>query len=50
MCELGDEELMGAVPKEMDSPNNKLRPFGYWVDERGIRHKGVIPEKQQIVS
>lgn len=49
MCELGDEELMGVVPKEMDSPNNKLRPFGYWVDERGIRHKGVIPEKQQIV-
>ena len=28
MCELGDEELMGVVPKEMDSPNNKLRPFG----------------------
>ena len=49
MCELGDEELMGVVPKEMDRPNNKLRPFGYWVDERGIRHKGVIPEKQQIV-
>lgn len=49
MAELGDEELAGVVPKEADSPNNKLRPFGFWVDERGIRHKGVIPEKQQIV-
>ena len=34
--------INGVVPKETDSPNNKLRPFGYWVDERGIRHKGVI--------
>lgn len=49
MCMLGDEELMGILPKEVDSPSNQLRPFGYWVDERGIRHKGVIPNNQDIV-
>lgn len=51
MVMLGDEELnvFGVTPREVDNPNNKLRPFGFWVDERGIRHKGVIPEKQQIV-
>lgn len=49
MAMLGDEELMGVLPKEVDNPNNKLRPFGYWVDERGIRHKGIIPDSQSIV-
>lgn len=49
MCELGDEELMGILPREADSPNNKLRPFGFWVDERGIRHKGIIPENHAPV-
>ncbi len=48
-CELGDEELSGIPPKEADNGGKKLRLFGYWVDERGIRHKGVIPEQQQIV-
>lgn len=49
MAMLGDEELMGVLPKEVDNPKNKLRPFGYWVDERGIRHKGIIPDSQSIV-
>lgn len=49
MCELGDEELSGIPPREVDNGSNKLKLFGYWVDERGIRHKGVIPEKQSIV-
>ena len=49
MAMLGDEELMGVLPKEVDNPNNKLRPFGYWIDERGIRHKGIIPDSQSIV-
>lgn len=49
MAMLGDEELMGVLPREVDNPKNKLRPFGYWVDERGIRHKGIIPDSQSIV-
>lgn len=49
MAELGDEELNGIPPKELDSKNNKLKLFGYWTDEYGIKHKGVIPDKQSIV-
>lgn len=49
MAMLGDEELMGVLPKEVDNPKNKLRPFGYWIDERGVRHKGIIPESQPVV-
>jgi len=29
----------------MQSDNrDKFRLFGYWTDERGIKHKGVIPQ------
>ena len=45
MAELGDEELMGVVPKSLEDYNKKLPPFGYWTDERGIKHKGIIPEE-----
>lgn len=49
MCLLGDEELTlrGMKPKFEKEQDTKIRPFGYWVDERGIRHKGRIPEKIQ---
>lgn len=48
-CELGDEELSGIPPKEENSKDNKLKLFGYWTDENGIKHKGVIPQKEAIV-
>lgn len=48
-AELGDEELSGIVPVESDNGGRKLRLFGYWTDENGIKHKGVIPDKQDIV-
>ncbi len=48
MAMLGDEELTlrGMQPKFEREQDKKLRPFGFWVDERGIRHKGIIPDKQ----
>lgn len=49
MAELGDEELSGIPPQEADNGGRKLRLFGYWTDEYGIKHKGVIPDKQSIV-
>lgn len=49
MAELGDEELSGIPPKEENSKDNKLKLFGYWTDENGIKHKGVIPQKEAIV-
>lgn len=49
MAELGDEELSGIPPQEADNGGKKLKLFGYWVDERGVRHKGVIPDRQEVV-
>lgn len=49
VCLLGDEELMGIVPVERDDAKNIIINFGYWVDERGYRHKGVIPDRQPVV-
>lgn len=49
MALLGDEELTlrGMQPKFEKEQDKIIKPFGYWIDERGIRHKGRIPEKQQ---
>ena len=46
MCLLGDEELTlrGMKPKFEKPQDNKIKPFGYWIDEKGYRHKGKIPE------
>jgi len=47
MCMLGDEELMlrGARPRIESDKDTKIQPFGYWRDEKGIKHKGRIPKK-----
>lgn len=47
MCMLGDEELMlrGARPRIESDKDTKIQPFGYWRDEKGIKHKGRIPTK-----
>lgn len=47
MAELADEELMWVQPKIETDNSNKLQLFGYWTDERGIRHKGVMPNNQR---
>ena len=49
MAMLANEELMFIKPKIEDSKSNVLQPFGYWKDERGIMHKGRIPEIKPIV-
>lgn len=41
---LADEELMFVKPKLENDSNNILRPFGYYIDEYGIKRKGVIPQ------
>lgn len=48
MAELGDEELMGIVPKKPEEDNKLLEPIGYWTDERGIKHRGIIPEEYRM--
>ena len=45
MVLLADEELMFVKPKIETDSSTIFRPFGYYVDEYGIRRKGVIPDK-----
>lgn len=49
MAELGDEELNGIAPKEQETEANLMPKLGWWKDERGYKHYGVIPEKDPIV-
>lgn len=44
MAMLGDEDLSGIIPKEIDPENNKFIDFGYWTDSYGVKHRGAIPK------
>jgi hypothetical protein len=40
---------MFVKPKLESDGNNVIRPFGYWVDENGIKRKGAIPQKENSI-
>ena len=41
MAEIGDEELMGIVPKKQQQET--WQDIGYYVDSNGRRQFGIIP-------
>lgn len=45
---LGNEELMDIKPQDIESSNNVFPLLGYWKDENGIRHFGVVPDKDEL--
>lgn len=46
LCELGDEDMMGVTPRQIENTNDSFQDFGYYIDpETGYRRKGVIPKK-----
>lgn len=47
MAEIGDEELNGIVPKKLEPEQNTFQDIGYYRDEKGYVHFGIIPNKQQ---
>lgn len=46
MALLADEELMFVSPKIEKETSNSFQNFGYWKDEYGRIHKGVIPKER----
>ena len=44
MAELADEELNGITPKKTESISNQFQDIGYYKDEKGYTHYGVIPK------
>lgn len=45
MCEIGDEELMGIVPKKEAQDKEYQRDIGYYY-ENGIKRYGIIPDRK----
>ena len=43
MAEVGDEELNDIIPKEINNRNEKFQDVGYYKDEKGYIHFGIIP-------
>lgn len=48
MAEIADEELSAVAPKKIQQVDDTFQDFGYYFDENGIRHFGVIPKKEDI--
>jgi len=47
MAELADEELGGVVATDVEpDEENKFQDIGYYRDDKGIRHFGVIPRTE----
>ena len=47
MTFLADQELSGRVPTKVVQEVEQFQDFGYYIDERGYKKFGIIPQKQQ---
>lgn len=47
MAELGDEEMSSKKPQTEEKYNKEFRDIGWFTDERGYKHYGVIPKTQE---
>lgn len=45
MCMLADEELQDITPRAVVDTSHQFRDIGYYIDEKGYRRFGVIPDK-----
>lgn len=48
MVELADQELSGRQPTNIVREEESFVDYGYWKDERGVRHFGIIPKPEPI--
>jgi len=48
LCEIADEDMLGEPAKAMESVSQELEEFGYYYDEYGFKHFGVIPKKNRV--
>jgi hypothetical protein len=44
MAEIADEELSEIVPTQQKPQKAEFKNIGYYTDEKGIKHWGVIPK------
>ena len=49
LCELGDEDMMGLTPLQVERVDDSFQDFGYYKDPvTGYTRYGIIPKKQSI--
>lgn len=47
MCELGDEEMSLKKPEAREPKSKQFRDMGWYKDERGYKHYGIIPQSKE---
>ena len=50
LCELADEDMFGVAARNEESETSEFIPFGYYNDERGIKHFGKLQTKSNPES
>lgn len=50
MMLLADEELIGVIPRIDTIVNNEWKDIGWYIDEKGYKRYGVIPNKKPNVN
>lgn len=51
LCELGDEDMMGVTPRQVENTDDSFQDFGYYIDpETGYRRQGIIPKKIKTIA
>ena len=45
-CEIGDEAMTGITPVKQQNFKKEWKDFGWYKDEKGYKHFGVIPTKR----
>lgn len=51
LCELGDEDMMGVTPRQVENTDDSFQDFGYYIDpETGYRRQGLIPKKVKTIA
>lgn len=51
LCELGDEDMRGVTPRQIENTDDSFQDFGYYIDpETGYRRQGVIPKKIKTIA
>jgi hypothetical protein len=49
-CEIYDEDLLDAIPQEVNTKPVERQDVGYYRDERGRKKFGVIPKKTSVAA
>lgn len=46
-CELGDEEMSSKTPEAQEPVGKVHRDIGWWKDDKGYKHYGIIPLNEE---